>query len=314
MSDAPAPASRSGAVLRALATAALAVVGVSLVVRFTVRDRVPGVATIYYATPLVVDALAAAVAATLAWRARRRRTAALCALVALACGALYLSTSFVRNETRTPGAIRGVFWNVEHGDRGRAGVVETLRALDADVAWLTEVDDGDAAFETLLADAFPGRARVHAKGGIEVIARGEATLLERTSLRRASRMALFRVVVDGHVFESLHVDVASTPTIPRPPTLDRVREHVASRPPGPILVLGDFNTPRDSVGFDAWRGPFAHAFETAGRGLDATWPVPVPALALDHVWAGGGVAVRTCEIPWTWRSDHLPIVFTFDIE
>ncbi len=54
-----------------------------------------------------------------------------------------------------------------------------------------------------------------------------------------------------------------------------------------------------SAGFDC-------AFATAGRGHHATWPVPCPLLAIDHVRVSRGLRVASCALPWTWRSDHLP--------
>ena len=47
-------------------------------------------------------------------------------------------------------------------------------------------------------------------------------------------------------------------------------------------------------------------------GFAPTWPVPCPVLSLDHVWASRSLAVRTCEQGWSLRSDHRPVLFTFE--
>jgi endonuclease/exonuclease/phosphatase family metal-dependent hydrolase len=298
-------------VVRDGATAALVVVALSLLLRFTVRDTVPGFATVFYATPVVLDAAAAAGASLVSWRCGRPRRAVLGAALALASGALYAGGSFVRNAPREPGAIRGVFWNVQGGDAGWPRIAETLAAFDADVMWLAESGDGSGAADAVFAKTFPGHTILRARGGLTVLVRGRAEQLAWESLPWHGRLAVLRIETKSREFRTVFADVGANGMMRRLP-LSRVRAIAGAHLGGPLLVLGDFNTPRDAAEFDGWRGPLAHAFETTGRGLDATWPVPAPVLSLDHVWAGGGIRVRTCELPWTWRSDHLPVVFTFD--
>jgi endonuclease/exonuclease/phosphatase family metal-dependent hydrolase len=108
------------------------------------------------------------------------------------------------------------------------------------------------------------------------------------------------------------VDVASNPLRDRSPAFAMVEETMAPYVAGPLVVVGDFDTPRESVRFDSWRGPLVHAFEAAGSGWAPTWPVPLPVLALDHVWLSRSLTVRSCEHLWTTRSDHRPVAFTFD--
>jgi endonuclease/exonuclease/phosphatase family metal-dependent hydrolase len=301
------------AFLRAAAVAAVVAVAASLVLRFTVRDGVPGLSVLYYATPLALDAAGALVAALVAWRYGMRRLRVAAATLALASGALCVADDFVWNAPSPPGALRGVFWNVAYGLSGWPKIVETLRSFDADVVWITEIAGDDFEAERLLAEAFPGWKTARSKGGILVLSRGDVTLVQARRLSRSNVEAVFRVTLDGRSFDGVQVDLASNPRNRRVEALERVADDVPHLAATPVLVLGDFNTPRGSVGFDRWRGPLANAFETAGRGLDATWPVPVPLLSCDQVWFGGGLVVRTCETPWTWRSDHLPVVFTFDL-
>jgi endonuclease/exonuclease/phosphatase family metal-dependent hydrolase len=84
-----------------------------------------------------------------------------------------------------------------------------------------------------------------------------------------------------------------------------VRNAVASSAfEGPKLVLGDFNTPGDSVWFVGLRRNYSEVLETAGSGLLATWPFPVPLLGLDHIWVSSGLVPRCAGKRSGWRSDH----------
>jgi endonuclease/exonuclease/phosphatase (EEP) superfamily protein YafD len=296
-----------------VAVGTICLVLLSLALRFSVRDRVPGLSAVYYATPPALDAAGAVVAAFLFLRLRRRRAAAICATVGLACTATFVAGSLRFGAPRPPGALRGVHWNVAHGYWGWTRIADTLATFDPDLVWLSESDDANPEEDDALRAALPGRTVLHERGGLTVIVRGDASCVERAHLDGGGHLARSHLVVGGRAFESVHVDAPSSPFARRDrifaDALRRVEPHVAA----PLLVVGDFNTPRDSAAFDAWCGPLAHAFETAGRGCDATWPVPIPVLSIDHVWAGGGLTVRTCEPRWTRLSDHRPVEFTFDV-
>jgi vancomycin resistance protein VanJ len=79
----------------------------------------------------------------------------------------------------------------------------------------------------------------------------------------------------------------------------------------PLIIAGDFNTPRDSVLFDPMRTHHSNAWEKAGsRGAD-TWPWPVPVLSLDQVWSNQWLKPLRCQTAGNWRSDHLWIEAEF---
>jgi endonuclease/exonuclease/phosphatase (EEP) superfamily protein YafD len=106
------------------------------------------------------------------------------------------------------------------------------------------------------------------------------------------------------------VDVGANPLRPRGRAFEPLDALLARVKPD--LVLGDFNTPRDSVFFEAWRSAgYRHAFEAAGNGTDLTWPMPLPVLSLDHVWSGPRLAPRSCRHVGSWASDHRAVVAEF---
>lgn len=308
-----ATAPRSARILRTLVRVALACVASAVMLRVTVRDALPWISVLVLATPWVVDGVAAAVVAVLAWRLRDRRVATLAAGFAVFCGAMYATQSFVRNPPREEGAYRGLVWNVRAGLGGWPQIAAVVREVDPDVAWLTEADPESPAGDYALLPALPGHAMLSLRPSFRVLVRGEAVQEERVRLGPRSRLVRLRVSLRGRELGLIGVDLASDPFRPRADETGRALRTVLERLPRPLLVVGDFNTPRDSAAFDAWRGQLVHGFESAGSGLDATWPWPLPVLAIDHVWAGGGVTIRTCELLGSPLSDHRAVAFTFDL-
>jgi endonuclease/exonuclease/phosphatase (EEP) superfamily protein YafD len=73
-------------------------------------------------------------------------------------------------------------------------------------------------------------------------------------------------------------------TVPRAPLLDQVLARIRERRPD--LVVGDFNAPRRSRALARLPAGWHHGYEVAGRGWSATWPQPVPLLAIDQLLVG----------------------------
>lgn len=82
----------------------------------------------------------------------------------------------------------------------------------------------------------------------------------------------------------------------------------------PLVIMGDFNastwSPQDEA--LATRG-FRDAFDEAGTGYGATWPVRgllsfVPSVRIDHVYVGRDVGVASCRVGGDVGSDHRPMI------
>ncbi|MFT4127128.1 MAG: endonuclease/exonuclease/phosphatase family protein, partial [Gordonia sp. (in: high G+C Gram-positive bacteria)] len=94
--------------------------------------------------------------------------------------------------------------------------------------------------------------------------------------------------------------------------LRALRTYLASVPPGPVIVAGDFNATTDHAQYRALLGNgFADAGEQSGAGFVPTFPTNRlggrPIVALDHVVSRGFVAarLRTVTLP---GSDHRAVV------
>lgn len=280
-----------------LGVGALVPTAFALLLRLTLRDRVPALAALYYgATPFLLGLAFLAVAAL--WALGGRRRPALAALtLAFVCGAWQTGTSRF-DRPQAPGKTRLLLWNVLYGVRGWDRIVERIREVDPDLVFLIEAND-------LAPRAPPGWTWRWFQEGMAVGVKGQILSAELVSLGPYSDAAVVELEVKGRRTRAILADLVSYPTRPRGPAfarLDELRRRVK-----PDLVLGDFNTPRDSVHFDAWRGEMTHAFEAAGRGWDLTWPSRPSLLAIDHVWCAPTVTPTSC-LHLRGASDHRAVI------
>jgi vancomycin resistance protein VanJ len=311
-------------------TLLLAVWVVGVLLRVLVQDRAAGTpAYFYYATPPPVLA-GLAFGAGLWWVIVRPRLFALApAILGVACLIWAYSTTWFHNRPAAPasGAQRVLFWNVAHGTFGWPRVVQEIRTHDPDIIGLVEaVADLDLASLTReegrarrAAEAehmrefwlkeLPGYTPYVSPQGITLLTRGK---LEQTTIDMlgGDNFTAFGYAVSGTIPTSagtLHVvvvDVSMDFSRSLWPPLARLHEILEAIADEPVLVVGDFNTPADSVAVAQLRGPFANAFETAGSGYAATWPVPVPVLTIDQAWYSHRVQLSRCNLGWSLASDH----------
>jgi endonuclease/exonuclease/phosphatase (EEP) superfamily protein YafD len=77
---------------------------------------------------------------------------------------------------------------------------------------------------------------------------------------------------------------------------------------GPVLIVGDFNTPSESSLFPAvWRG-YTDAFSAAGWGWGYTFYGTHTSVRIDHVLFGGGWACTDCRVGPFIGSPHRPVI------
>lgn len=282
--------------------------------RLTVRDRWPVFSMVVYASPQPVMALAL-VAASVLWGTKRAWRASLaCAAGVVVSVAWWLASAIVLapppEGDRPKAPLRAMGWNVARGRLGWDGVRDEIRRHDPDVAWLVEAEDPDWKGGPPWHAELAGYDRREMPGGLVMLAKG-GIRDARMVLEGKSRVAVYAVRLKGEDLGVVHVDVDGSPWVHRRGVLELVKETVGGLPPGPVLIGGDFNTPRDSALLDDWRPGLRHAFEAAGRGVDGTWPEPIPFLSIDHCWVNDRIRLWSCDLASTRASDHRPVIVEF---
>ena len=288
--------------------------GLALAIDLSVRDAQPFWARVFYALPLPLAAALFVVAAMLWLGNRRRAMAGGCLLLSALTALLWTRGAYHTHACATDGAgLRVMTWNTARGLGGWSTVARRVAASDADIIGLVEAGGSGADRREFWAQHFPGY-EVHLPGaGLAILTRGHLVQQRMLRLPGSSTCCEAWIEIEGRLMRLLLVDTVVRPFTDRRPVLSQVLELASSSPDTPTFVMGDFNTPVDSVWFEPLRADFVHAFEEAGNGWMATWPVPLPVLALDHVWVSREMRVRCARIGWTWTSDHRPVLVQVDL-
>ena len=77
---------------------------------------------------------------------------------------------------------------------------------------------------------------------------------------------------------------------------------------GPVVIVGDFNTPRESHVFRDHFGNLLNAFSAKGRGFGLTHVSMASSVRIDHVLVNQALNVRECWLADAAGSPHRPVV------
>lgn len=287
---------------------------IGLLLRLLIQDRAQELAYYFYATPPAVLAAIAAVAGAWWLIGRRWKLALLPLALMVGCGIWTYRVTWVHNPpvVTAPHGLRVLFWNTAHGTFGWARVAGEIRRHNADIVALVEGTDRHSDMEAVWREYLPEYRPLFFDEGMTLLARVEVTACDYGMLGGDSKYAFgwyahCAATTPEGPLQVVLADFQAISDRSRYLPINQLQRRLEPLAEQSVLVLGDFNTPADSVFLKPLRASYRSAFETVGHGYAATWPVPLPVLMLDHAWFNDGVAVSRCEFGWSWVSDHRPV-------
>lgn len=295
----------------------LIAVSTGLILRTTIRDSVPFLATLYYATPLPVAALTLLLASVI-YPAPRRFMSRICKAASVVCLIAFVTFHVHESEDElptyrqaaAPELMRVAYWNVARGLRGWPPVFEELTTYNADVIGLVEYDLSGTASETLLRKRFPDHHFHQFGEEILLLSRYPITTPQLSGIDGTNFAEVILKTPDGDI-RLVAADFKSSPLRSRKSAFDKLSELIVDNRQ-PTIVMGDFNTPVESVYFDSFRKSMINVARDCE--FDCTWPVPFPVMTIDLMWVSPELTVAGKRLGWTWVSDHRPIVADLRIQ
>jgi hypothetical protein len=202
------------------------------------------------------------------------------------------SYKFSSKNVQTDG-IEIVYWNAAH-NYGVRDVIEENKSIP-DIIVLVECD-----FESFkyIEAQYPDDYFHLSKEGIAVFSNSPLKIEEEITSEDNSTILKFETL--GFSFYA--VDVSPSILNFRKKSLNFIRSQVSKNEK--TIVLGDFNTPFESVHFDFFKENFTNAFDEKGSGFRETWFWNVPLLMIDHIWVSKDLDVLKVDKINTLKSDH----------
>ena len=291
-------------------------VAIGLILRFTIRDQFHPWAVVYYLTPIPSLPIWF-VLANLLWGRNRnsnsprsnslQRRLNLVAILLFGVWAFYSENV---EKAKAPGStdVRIVYWNTANASWGVNRLAAQLVRWDAPVIGLIEANSYYPSTLKEWQNQLPEYSVFPAHFGGLIAVKGTVKKQISHDLLPSSHCEQFDLAVGDDEFTLLLVDISAQLSLSRKQPLQDLAVLAEKLNDRPLIIMGDFNTPDDSVHLRPLSNHCRNIFRENGTGYTATWPVPLPVLALDQVWANQHVEASQCEHLWTIFSDHRPAI------
>ena len=264
------------------------------------RWMIPGV--LYYATPWLLRLTAGLVALAAFRHWRLRAVAGTCAFVSLLEGAR--SFRFDDLKVRADAPVVAV-WNAGRDLQGKPAAWPELALTDLCAVIECGKHFNEEGWREFIA-ATPDHEWKRFDGSTMLGVRGRILSHESLGVHDRFRCHRVRVALPDHgEFTVVVADIRSQPWISREQAMAGILRAAGDDPRA--IILGDFNTPPESVWFREWRTRgFTLANDGPRRGFRETWAHGLPLLTLDHVWLAPGWRPLRCD-RLRLGSDHLAV-------
>lgn len=285
------------------------IIGIGILLHLTVRDQFSRLDGIFYALPMPVLAGLAGLLVIWPGSSGRQRKGAFITTCVLTIA--WLARSWCWNEPEPlqlghSQALTVFYWNLSRPVAPSQDLIETIRQHQPDIVGCGEPGPRFWAHEAPYEAALPGYDCIVSPNGLLLLTRHPAKLNEWGDLNKRGTFATFSVSAPSGPLRVVIADVHSDPFKTRRPSLEKVIQLAGKEPRS--VIMGDFNTPIESVWFRPFFENYAHAFSTAGRGLRETWFFRLPILSIDHVWVGKGWRVQDTAKIERLSSDHAGLI------
>lgn len=175
-----------------------------------------------------------------------------------------------------------LFWNVsQNKSLTKPFLLEHIRQSKPEIIALVEADDVSGEDMKILRDNFPDYQFKALEGNMLVGVKGIIESVEFQSIAGICNFNYVKATIHQKQMAIMISDVIAVPLLNRKKSLgiiyDFTQKHRVD------VLLGDFNTPYESVFFEPFKTEF-QSFHPYSIGMTSTWPIPFPLIEIDHIW------------------------------
>ncbi len=287
--------------LRHVGTLAATLFAVGVIFQAVIRDRIALLGFIFYALPRPILLVIGAVATAAFFIRRKNKAAGIMMAAVFALGLWWLATCC----TIGPGAItekpevRVAFWNTMHNRADFKEMLQTISNTGADIIGLVESPYDPKGWR----DELPDHETI-GNDSMKLFVRGKILNFEEREVLDVIRIFRYSVRISAGTFQVFLVDINANPFHDRSRAFAELEEMLAAYRGVPTIVMGDFNTPMESVHY---RTLAEYLSPVRPAGFRETWPTIAPVLSLDQIWTSRDLTTLYTRKVYTMSSDHVAL-------
>ncbi|MCD2260651.1 endonuclease/exonuclease/phosphatase family protein [Psychroserpens luteolus] len=281
-----------------------------LIVHFILKDHIFPISIVFYAFPVPILILSGLFLVLLFFRRKVYRFGILALVILLSLH--WLQDYYMSSEIKTPkDTSKILFWNLAKRKQLSVSYLskqvntyqpEILAFVEAPHTTLKNLDS--------LKKVLPNYNFMPLKGAMLIAAKHDIELLEFSILEDAYKINLLEINTKDSKLKLIITDLTANILVNKKNPLAFVSNFAKTN--NVDLVVGDFNTPYESVFFETYKNDFT-SFHEYTNGFTATWPLGIPLFELDHIWLANRHSPQSLIKYYSDASDHALLISEFII-
>lgn len=253
-----------------------------VVVHFIIKDRIYGVSTVFYAFPLpIIGAIGLLV--TILFYSRKPYFYMLSTLllgIILYFFGHYFGKAHKDSSKETNSHI--LFWNVAQSQPLPNDIlIKYIKEYNPKIVALGEAYHVSGNDLNNLKTTFPQYEFRILYGTMLIGVKGQIDDIDYQAESINYRLNYISATIDETPMYILIVDIYASPLLNKEIPLGVIHDY--SKKHQVDVLIGDFNTPYESVFFKEYKSNF-NSFHPYSVGMTSTWPIPIPVIEIDQIW------------------------------
>ncbi len=210
-----------------------------------------------------------------------------------------------------------LYWNVaKQKDNNWHVLEEVLKTHNIDVIILLETKELSQKQSANLKTILPNYQALYLLGNMFIAVKGQIEQLEYIGENTMNPKSDFRINlvecrIDSTKYRLAAIDIYGNPIVSRKSAMRNIIDYSIENKAD--FIIGDFNTPYESVYFDRYKNDY-NSFRDYQKGFTFTWPSILPLLEIDQVWLQKKHQPIQMKKYFYDNSDHAMLIVSFTHE
>jgi endonuclease/exonuclease/phosphatase (EEP) superfamily protein YafD len=278
-----------------------------LLVQFFIKDTFFPISIIFYAFPILIIVIYNFL---LIYIDKKNKYLQVSLIIILSIFLFKNYKTGLKEEIKTSN-LKVLYWNIaKKKDKAIPILVNAISTENPDIISLVEAKgfstDDIKNLEGNLSNYYFKKL----KGSIVVGLKIRKSEIEYTELIDSSKFNLVSTKINDIKTTIMIVDITASPIKSRKNALKNIYE--TSLKNNCLLVIGDFNTPYNSVHFNSYKKQFSNADREAGKGFISSWPFGIPLMQIDHIWSSKKITPINSFKKYYFMFDHPMLIVSYN--
>lgn len=281
-----------------------------LIVHFVLKDYIFPLSIVFYAFPLPILIVIALSFTLLFFRRKHYRLVVMITTVLLTF--IWWNNYYFTTEIEQHPTSKLLYWNLAKRSQLPVAYLsqkvnqyqpEILAFVEAPHTTLKNLDD--------LKHRLPNYNFKTLDGAMLIATKGDIELLDFNLKEDSYKINLLRIKTNTLNFKLIITDLTANVFVNKDAPLGVVLNTAKTNDID--LIVGDFNTPYESIFFDNYEENFT-SFHSYNNGFTATWPLGMPLFEIDHIWIANKHEPLVLNKYYSDASDHALLICKFTID